>query len=136
MQFQHSELLGAREKIQQTNRSMEQSAKEREHHMLKAQQLVFLHREKLEEMQKEEQKIDFGNLNKNDELSLAQQKEGLARELSTSMIFEDDHWTTLLPKLMADKAAVVKKKSKLIRQEAERMDEVMARYGYRYNQER
>jgi hypothetical protein len=113
MQFQHAELLGARDKIQQLNREMEQSSKGREEHYFKARQLACQQRNKFEALEREASTRPM--------MSLEEQKEGLTRELNS--IFD---WTTILPKLMAQNATTLSSKTQSLRAEVGRMNEEMS----------
>jgi hypothetical protein len=116
MQFQHAELLGARDKIQQLNREMEQSSKGREDHYFKARQLACQQRNKLEALVGREASTSTSPM-----MSLDKQKEGLTRELNS--MFD---WTTILPKLMEQEASTVSSKTQSLRAEVDRMNEEMS----------
>jgi hypothetical protein len=116
MQFQHTELLGAREKIKQMNRAMEQSAKEREASLYQARQLVHERRNKLG---------DDGDT----EVPLNLQKEFLERELNSGggglMMFDWD----VLPKLMELQATALSTESQRKQEENNQMEEELRKYG-------
>jgi hypothetical protein len=91
MQFQHAELIGAREKIHHMNRSMEQSCEEREENLQKARQLLCERRNKL---QLTEQKAFEG-----DPMPEDRQKELLEREVDSGFFDWD-----MLPLIMENQA--------------------------------
>jgi hypothetical protein len=84
MHFQHAELLGAREKIEQMNRSMQQSGKEREEYLQMGRQLRCASRNKL---QLTEQRASKGDL-----MPVERQKELLEREVNSGFF----DWDMLL----------------------------------------
>jgi hypothetical protein len=118
MQFQHSELLGAREKIRQMNHAMEKSTKERDDSMLKARQLLCQRRKKIESMERDESKQLL-----EEPMPLEEQKEGLTREVNTLML----DWE-LLPKLMTQQASNVMTNAGTLFQECDHMEDELSKY--------